>query len=1373
MSLSENDMPLTKHVDTVGDEDPFVHNCRKDLDELSDSGENNMKLSKLIFKTRHISEHKGIMNMNSDPSKGLYIMAQLQNNEVGVPMKLLIDCGSSMSLLDERMYEQIPDNMKPEIRQTGKQIKFADGSVQKSSGIVRIPVQVGNKVSQIDFLLGKYTDQAILGMNNIHDLALKIDFENMLVTQGDYYFPVHDIRDSLVGRKVIVRRTVVIPPRTQQIVQASVENLENKFVFSEQPAILETNCNLVTEVGIIPAKSVHQDIDESIPVMLYNPHDVEITLPDDMVVGELADVDILTDQETEASRAAIEARNKSKSAQLPDYLKATFEANSEHLSKSEKIQFKQFLIDYQDVFAKDDFDLGKCNLVFHKIETGNAKPVKIPPRRLSPEARAAADKIVQELLDRGLVEHSKSEWSAPIVMTRKKDNSYRLCCDFRGCNAVSKSDSWPQPNIHETLESLGECRIYTVCDLASGYWQIPLHPDSVEKSAFCTRRGLFQWKVLPFGLKSATATFQRLLETILGNMRFTSCLVYVDDLIVYAKDFETNIARLRDLFDKLRGANLKVKGKKCHFFQTSVEYLGHKISGSGIETCADKVQAIKDWEIPRTKKAVRSFLGVTGFYRRFIEHYSTIAKPLTLLTADKADYVWTPECQVAFDCLKERLTSSPVLGFPRAKGRYILHTDASDCGLGCTLQQEQDGQLVVIAYGSKTLGPSEMLYCTTKKELYAIVFFIHQYRHYIANDKFLVVTDHSSLRYWQRFRHAEGQLGRWLSSLSSYDFEVDTIPGKSNTAADGLSRKHEECIQLGRKKCLCPTFKELEFEPPVVLDSKTYAEIGVQTECPGHNKIIQCKSISVEPFVQFQEVEVETKSCQTSVIEVPGDIQYARVVSFLPFLTVDEIVKSQEEDPDIGPVLRSLAKSSVKPDWGEISHLSTESKILYSEWQRLVIKNGMLYRRWESEKGDLCWLQLAVPRKYWELVLQNCHDHVTTGHSGSARTLYQCRLRFFWPRMKEFINLWVASCEVCQARKPPNKTAKAPLQQYLVGAPFEKIAMDLTEGYSETDDGYKYVVCFTDCYTKFTIAVPLRSMKASEICDAFMKHWLAYFALPLEIHTDKGSGFESALFHEVCTLLNVSKTRTTTMNPRSNGGVERVQRSLVNMLNCVAKDNPFQWDQLIWLCCLAYNNTINESTKLSPSMVVFGRHLRLPTDILAPWTPKDKWLGQVTYNEQYVLKLQKALHEINVQARENLQLAKAKQGKYYNNRLVYHQYAKGDQVYYYYPVKGRNSSKESYFQWKGPLTIVAKISDCLYRVQQGPNTPSMVVHHNKLKKANCRVKPDISWVYKISPPRLVDEKNDEESGTSGADRPHRPQRVSKAPQRYGEWYYGE
>ena len=293
---------------------------------------------------------------------------------------------------------------------------------------------------------------------------------------------------------------------------------------------------------------------------------------------------------------------------------------------------------------------------------------------------------------------------------KKKDRSVRFCVDYRNINAATVKDSFPIPNIDASIDTLVGSRWFSTLDLFSGFWQVEMDKADQAKTAFVTQRGLYQFKVMSFGLCNATATFQRLMETVMNGLTWNCILLYVDDIIIFAKTFEDELDRIQSVFQRLRSNNLKLKAKK----QDSVQYLGHRVSEEGVEMDPQKTEDVSNWPIPRNVTDVRSFLGTCSYYRRFIEGFATIAHPLHKLTEKKSVFTWTTESQNAFDALKRKLTEAPILAYPSSEVIFKLDTDASNFGIGGVISQIQDGHERVIAYGSRSLTKAERNYCVTR-----------------------------------------------------------------------------------------------------------------------------------------------------------------------------------------------------------------------------------------------------------------------------------------------------------------------------------------------------------------------------------------------------------------------------------------------------------------------------------------------------------------------------------------------------------------------------------------------------------------------------------------------------------------------------------
>ena len=456
----------------------------------------------------------------------------------------------------------------------------------------------------------------------------------------------------------------------------------------------------------------------------------------------------------------------------------------------------ELLIAYQDVFVGPDGKVGYTNITGHRIDTGNAEPIRTRPFRKSLTEKQYIEEEVQRLLSAGQISPSQSPWAAPVVLVKKKDGTLRFCIDYRRLNSVTKKDAYPLPRIDECLEALNGCEWFTTLDLASGYWQVAMEEGSKEKTCFVTSTGLYEWNVMPFGLCNAPATFSRLMENVLNGLIWRTCLVYLDDIIAVGDCFDKALANLEGVFARLRLACLKLKPKKCELFKRQVEYLGHEVSVDGIRPSASKVQALLVWKPPRDVHEIRSFLGFVSYYRKFIRMFAEKAAPLSDCTGP--NYVVPPEglndAQMkSFETLRKSLMKNVKLNYVVEDRDWILDCDASNVAIGACLHQiDSEGTEHLISCASKILSKSRRHYCTTRKELYCVVFMLRYHRGYIrmCDPKRLKVrVDHGSLKWLLTFNFQNELYRRWIAELQAYgDFQIIVRPGSQHKNADAASR---------------------------------------------------------------------------------------------------------------------------------------------------------------------------------------------------------------------------------------------------------------------------------------------------------------------------------------------------------------------------------------------------------------------------------------------------------------------------------------------------------------------------------------------------------------------------------------------------------
>lgn len=491
--------------------------------------------------------------------------------------------------------------------------------------------------------------------------------------------------------------------------------------------------------------------------------------------------------------------------------------------KSETTEYMQTLTDKQkralnglvEKYAKlSSGNLGCTTLVEHRIIT-HADPIKQRYYPVNPVMQAHLDRELDKMLRDGVVEPSSSPWSSPVLLVRKSDNTYRFVVDYRKLNSVTQKDAYPLPYVNAILDKLRNARYLSSLDLKSAYWQIPVAEDSKEKTAFTVPgRGLYQFNRMPFGLHNSPATWQRLMDRLFDPSFEPFVFVYLDDIIVITPTFDEHLQTLTRIFDRLTEAGLTINPEKCRFCRPELKYLGYVVDHQGLHVDPDKVRAILEIPTPQNVPDIRRFIGVASWYRRFIPSFSTTIAPLTELLKKNKVWMWTDECEHAFNHIKEKLISAPILNCPNYDLPFFVQTDASAFGLGAVLtQQSADGEYV-ISYASRTLTKSERNLTVTEKECLAVIFGIEKFRPYLEGIKFTVITDHYSLLWLNNLKDPIGRLARWAVRLQQFDFDIVHRKGKDHIVPDLLSRAVEQKLSLItiENDIKDPWYRELRFK---------------------------------------------------------------------------------------------------------------------------------------------------------------------------------------------------------------------------------------------------------------------------------------------------------------------------------------------------------------------------------------------------------------------------------------------------------------------------------------------------------------------------------------------------------------------------------
>ena len=985
---------------------------------------------------------------------------------------------------------------------------------------------------------------------------------------------------------------------------------------------------------------------------------------------------------------------------IPAHVEDLWNRSLEHLTPPQSRDLASLLTEFSDVFSTSDTDLGCYTEVKHSINTGDARPIRQRLRRTPLGFEGEEDKHLQQMLECGVIRPSTSEWASPSVLVRKKCGGLRWCIDFRALNAVTQKDAYPLPLIDECLDALSGVEFMSSLDMSSGYWQLAMEEKDIPKTAFLTKQGLFEFTRMPFGLSCAPASFVRCVQNIFRGMNWKQILTYLDDLLVLGNTFPAHLANLRLTLLRLRQANMKLKARKCHLFQREVKFLGKIVNQQGVAINPGNIKVILDWPLPTSVKQVQSFLGLANYHREHISHFAEIAAPLYSLTSVKAPFAWEEPHTNAMRQLQAKMTSTPVLAYPNHTDMFILDTDASDLAIGAELLQVQDGKERVISYGSYALTPTQRKYCTTRKELLAVVRFTRQYRHYLLGRTFCVRTDHSSLAWLMRFRHIEGQLARWLEELSQYDLTIQHRQGKHHANADGLSRR-----PIQEEQCDC-------YMAGASLDTLPCGG------CP------YCQRMH-HTWSRFEDTvdNVVPLTVRAVSQELPTQGQ-----PWLPGRDRQELAQLQEQDPDIGPICPHFIAPDNPPLEGpELDLASPATKHYWQSKSELRVLGGLLYYLWIEPHGTQSLF--ILPTSLHAEVLRGCHDDPLGGHLGTHKTLAKVRQHYYWYQMRKDVDLYVQACDVCSRAKKASRHRRAPLGQYRVGSVMERVHIDILGPLPLSPSGNRYILLLVDQFSKWIEVCPLPDQRTESVAQAALDSLFSRFGCPREIHSDQGRNFESNLFASLCDLLQIVKTRTTPYHPSSNGQVERYNRLILQLIRCYLRENKHDWDTDLQLISGAIRSMVNRSTGFTANMLMLGREVQQPVDLLlGPSHPPQP----LPSPPDYVQRLKASLAKVHLLAREQLGTTQKYQRRLYDKRLNHHIYEEGDVVYRLNEASKVGESNKLKPVWVGPLLVTKKLSDILYRVQSRKR--STVLHHDKLKQCHSSLFP--RWLQVARRPLL-------------------------------------
>ncbi len=749
-----------------------------------------------------------ILELSGNPLLENTVSAFLENK---VKIFALVDTGASHSVISlpqlRRVRPHAPLSPPP-----FSSAHTADGSAMQVLGEITLNITLGRLHSRVKVLVVPQLSQdLILGRPFLQQHKAQIDFsKNRLVLHRQ--FPL------------TTRADLTIPANTEVVCLAYISSkvqlpngIQGEVV---RPRMKANQAHVV-------AGSIGLTSQNAVPIRLYNFSSQEITIPSHATIASFIpatrDTCPVNDYPTPQPPVPHSHPNPSHHSPPPPAVK--YNIDRANLSPEELAKVENLLAEYSDIFAENcQGKIGLTNLGTHTIPIrSDARPVTRRPYRSSPEIQAEINRQVDKLVDQDILEPcDQGVWSSPVLLVAKKDGSKRFVLDFRAVNAQLNVPHLRTAHLEECLDQIGtgNPKYFTSLDMTSGYFQVGLDESSREYTGFLTSRGRYRYKRLIQGLGSSSFCFQQLMDRLLRSLEHEHVLSYLDDIAASSGTFEHHFNTVREIFRRIRKANLTLSATKSKFFASTLDFLGHTLTPKGIRPDARKTHIIENFPVPRNVKAVRSFTGLCGFFRKYVQDFSLIAAPLYNLTKkDNGPFCWTPECQTAFQTLKDRLVTRPILQFPDWNRPFHIATDASQLGIGAVLFQPdpETNHMQPVAYAGRSFSRAEKNYEVTRQELVALAWGIHHFDCYLRGKPFHAYTDHAPITGLLKKRDLSGQLARLVLSLQAYQFDLHYIPGTKNTVPDFLSRVNYDRLRTLADETI-DSFPDLPNVDPELLD---------------------------------------------------------------------------------------------------------------------------------------------------------------------------------------------------------------------------------------------------------------------------------------------------------------------------------------------------------------------------------------------------------------------------------------------------------------------------------------------------------------------------------------------------------------------------
>ena len=1275
----------------------------------------------------------------------------------------LIDTGSTACLMDYRLFQRFPQLIS-RLQPYTNNLVAANSQELSVLGVIQFYIKIGNRPFPL---------RALVCKDLCYSLLLGSDF----LRRSRSVLNIHQQTISFSKPKQsVLAASITVPPRTEIVCNVKILGRAMNCL----PGLLEPNKSLLHS-GVAVSRVLTNRRGKLAPVKLLNFTDSPVTVPRGSLLGKFHTLPPLP---------ACAAVNKSPLSDPVRRNKHVVEILSKiNLSQStlttaEKSELVAIITEFADVFASSHIPMGKCDLVKHTIELQDgAQLPRCRPYRLSPPMKLELEKHIKAMLAQDLIEPSQAPCSSPVLLIKKPNGTTRMVTDFRKLNKVIKDCPEPLPTIQEIFDHLSVTSdnptpnlILSTMDLDQGYHQLVLDKNSRAFTTFTTPMGQYNYKRLGMGLRTAPWMFLRTINRVLhsgseSSWRYLMC--YVDDLLCYSPSVPAHFKHLRLIFSKFRQANLQLNPAKCNFGCEKLSFLGMTLSSAGISPDPDKVRAIAEYPRPKNVKELRSFLGASSWFRRFIKGYGAIAAPLYRLLRKETPYTWTPDHQQAFERIRSALTSDQVLAFPDWSQPFHVFSDASGEAIGGLLCQKHPTLgFRPIGYCGRAMTAPEKQLSVSHQECLAAVYTIKQFISYLTYSTFILHTDHMALRYLLTSVEPRGQFGRWVAFLSTLNYTVQHRPAKDMAFPDFLSRREYP-----------PTthFDTTISDPPALPSFPFGINQATQTESAEPSPANDGFTVHTDPATTPKSLITDAHPTLTdppadtsrspindqvlSVIDSPSDdstinndlsaidtslpstdtvatvtspeltcaartarglLAYKKLHNVIDFpvspyplkdITRETFIAEQKSDPYLHTI-RAFLEHDIYPD----DH--TIARKLLIDQAHFFIADHMLYHVQllprKSSEPQQHTIQMCVPQSLIVPVLQAHHDDIYHGgHLGIYKTMEKLRRKYWWPKFQHSIVNFIKTCDICLQNKIPRTGHRAQILHLpRANTPTCHLCIDFVSVCTSEPDQYKYLLTAVCLHSRYLWAFPCKDQTAETVASVLNDQLFLKYGLPDIIHSDNASNFTSQLVTTLYQIYGIRASYTCPYRAQSNSVLERKHATLKSVLRSYVHDQSDQWPKFLNAALFAVNNSEQESALgHTPNFLLFGVNLRSPLDSRLE-IPVDTPAPIKEHLSALLTGLENARRVVS----QCLDKAEARTEKLFARYPVSDIPTVGALCYIYRPALDKSGSKALRFNYIGPYYICEKVSDTVFRLRLMSSNRLLrnPIHLNHLKIVSLR-----------------------------------------------------